>query len=443
MRTLLLVLFALALGGCVVDPAPQWAELSDEVKGRGGPDLMWERDAADKKQIEGMVALLLRDGVTMDEAVRIALLNNRRLQAQFEEIGIGKADLVQAGMLTNPSLGALFQFAEGGGIAAEVGGSILPLADIWRIPLQTAAAGARMRVAILRVLQEIVDVARDAKIAFVDALHALQERASQAEFVDNFRTALERTKERHEQGYATELEVNLAELALLEQELDLARAEQDQRLKFGALSRLLGIEAGRIAVVGTLEQTPAPIPDAAALVAEARQRRADVIAADASVTEAERLLRLECWMIFKNVDLGATYTLEDETSRIGPRIDIQLPIFDQNQAQIAKARFKLRMREKEREELRLAVRQEIDEQLAALELNARHARLYRERIAPLQEKNRRFVESWPMQFSPLVLLETQRSILESRQRQLRALRDYAYAQARLDHARGRIDVARP
>jgi len=36
------------------------------------------------------------------DAVQVALLNNRMLQADFEELGISEADLVRAGRLPNP-----------------------------------------------------------------------------------------------------------------------------------------------------------------------------------------------------------------------------------------------------------------------------------------------------------------------------------------------------
>ena len=40
---------------------------------------------------------------------------NRQLQAAFYDIGIARADWVQAGLLSNPSLGVGILFPEGGG----------------------------------------------------------------------------------------------------------------------------------------------------------------------------------------------------------------------------------------------------------------------------------------------------------------------------------------
>jgi outer membrane protein TolC len=45
---------------------------------------------------------LLGKPLSMDDAVQVALLNNRGLQAAFQELGITEAEVVQAGRLPNP-----------------------------------------------------------------------------------------------------------------------------------------------------------------------------------------------------------------------------------------------------------------------------------------------------------------------------------------------------
>ncbi|MCL5875083.1 MAG: TolC family protein, partial [Candidatus Dependentiae bacterium] len=49
-------------------------------------------------------------GLTRNDAVSIALQNNPDLQADFQNLGIAKADLVQAGLYTNPSINSVFRF---------------------------------------------------------------------------------------------------------------------------------------------------------------------------------------------------------------------------------------------------------------------------------------------------------------------------------------------
>ena len=54
-----------------------------------------------RKQQEKLRSLL-KGKLTADDAVQIALLNNRDLQAVYSDLGVAQADLVQAGLLSNP-----------------------------------------------------------------------------------------------------------------------------------------------------------------------------------------------------------------------------------------------------------------------------------------------------------------------------------------------------
>jgi outer membrane protein TolC len=72
------------------------------AKERIGKDLHWARGEADLDVIAKRVAELLAKPLTVDDAVQIALLNNRGLQASFQELGITEAEVVQAGRLPNP-----------------------------------------------------------------------------------------------------------------------------------------------------------------------------------------------------------------------------------------------------------------------------------------------------------------------------------------------------
>jgi hypothetical protein len=50
------------------------------------------------------VRKLLKEPLTVSSAMQIALLNNRVLQATFEEVGIAQADVIEAVRLPNPSM---------------------------------------------------------------------------------------------------------------------------------------------------------------------------------------------------------------------------------------------------------------------------------------------------------------------------------------------------
>ena len=74
------------------------------VLDRSGKEVRWEADQAAREQALQDVRALLGQPLTIDTAVQIALLNNRSLQATFEEIGLSAADVREAATIPNPSL---------------------------------------------------------------------------------------------------------------------------------------------------------------------------------------------------------------------------------------------------------------------------------------------------------------------------------------------------
>ena len=104
-RTLLAtaILAVLALGGCATfSKDGGFDPVSQETRVRLDKDVRWTRTAQERAKSDGQVAELLRHTLAAEDAVQIALLNNRSLQASFDELGISEADLVQSGRLPNP-----------------------------------------------------------------------------------------------------------------------------------------------------------------------------------------------------------------------------------------------------------------------------------------------------------------------------------------------------
>src|SRR5689334_10490061 len=100
-RLLSLALASLATG-CTT-PSASLDRVGSTVADRTGKRLHWNRGGPEDAQIERGVRALLQRQLTADGAVQVALLNNRQLQARFEEIGLAQADVIEAGLLSNPS----------------------------------------------------------------------------------------------------------------------------------------------------------------------------------------------------------------------------------------------------------------------------------------------------------------------------------------------------
>lgn len=100
-----LAVLVLTLAGCAsFSPDGGFDAVQKTAADRlGAPvQLAWARQPEDLDRIGQRVGELLARPLAMDDAVQVALLNNRGLQAAYAELGITEAEVVQAGRLPNP-----------------------------------------------------------------------------------------------------------------------------------------------------------------------------------------------------------------------------------------------------------------------------------------------------------------------------------------------------
>ena len=167
-RVLFLALAAGLLTGCAAMPADQgFAPVAQEVKARSDNDIAWLRDDESRQLAADLTASLLAEPLTADSAVRVALVNNRTLQATFANVGIATADAVQAATPRNPVLDAAMKLpAEGGGVNLDFGVAF-EFIDLLFLPSRSRAAKADAEATRLRVTAETLALAARARDAFV------------------------------------------------------------------------------------------------------------------------------------------------------------------------------------------------------------------------------------------------------------------------------------
>jgi cobalt-zinc-cadmium efflux system outer membrane protein len=87
------LLLLLGLAGCAsVDLAAGFPEVKATVEERAAARIAWTRGLElDREGVERLDALLQRR-LTADDAVAIALLGNRDLQAMYSDLGVAHAD---------------------------------------------------------------------------------------------------------------------------------------------------------------------------------------------------------------------------------------------------------------------------------------------------------------------------------------------------------------
>src|SRR6266403_3301028 len=141
--------------------------VQQSVQERSGKAVRWEQDQAAREQALQEVRQLLRKPLTIDAAVQIALLNNRSLQATFEEIGLSVADLLEASTFPNPRFDLAIRFPDKPPSGTYVDyGVAIDFFSIIMIPLKKQVAKVQLEAAALHVADATLELVSQVKIGF-------------------------------------------------------------------------------------------------------------------------------------------------------------------------------------------------------------------------------------------------------------------------------------
>ncbi len=153
--------------GCASVPKEAgFPDVQKVIEQRMNQRVHWNQGTPDDTAGEELVRYLLRQELTVDNAVQIALLNNRSLQAIYEELGIAQADVVQAGLLRNPTFFASFRFmdksVEGHREVNTEFSVDQDFLDLLMLPLRKKVAAAQFEQAKQRVSNAVTPCKRGA-----------------------------------------------------------------------------------------------------------------------------------------------------------------------------------------------------------------------------------------------------------------------------------------
>ena len=164
----------LLLAGCAqfsVDGG--MSDVASGVQQQIGKEVVKISTDAQAGRAREQVTALLAGTLSAEQAVQVALLNNRTLQAVYNELGISEAEYVQASLPPNPAL-SLMRIAGTGVANFEVRliGDILSLITL---PRRTAIAAERFGQARYRAIGATLRLAADTRRAHVRAIASRQQ----------------------------------------------------------------------------------------------------------------------------------------------------------------------------------------------------------------------------------------------------------------------------
>jgi len=478
MRALLAVVFLFSASCATVDPHKSLQTADATLEKQTGMCTNWAglpplRDLT--PDADGVVSL--------ENAISLALVNNRALRGDLEVIGQYESEVVQAGLLANPVLSLMTGFPEAGGRASIAFGLSKDFAELWLIPARKRSAQAMVQQKVLAVAQTAVELIAEVTTTYRALAYQGLAVDLQEKNMNVLRESMEFAQVRLRTGSSTQLDVNLIRARFVDAEVDVTETRTEYLLTQHRLLRLMGVAGAAVNWKPTplaMDEPPLAEWDESLLVKAALLQRLDVQVARWELESAMADLDMERREVMPMLGIGiggerferrasadrdvladtirattaagGDLTAPDIQSRaerqqerrqeidfiLGPSFEIPLPIFDQNQAQVAKAHYRAREMVERLAEVEQRAIEGVRAALATRRLSADKVRIFRESLVPIEESNLGLARAAYQagKESITTILLAQESLIRTRLAQAASLRDLAVSIAELDRESG-------
>ncbi|MBA3953721.1 TolC family protein [Candidatus Dependentiae bacterium] len=310
----------------------------------------------------------LKDCLSRDEAFALAIANNQTLQSQLQDIGVAKADLVQAGLYTNPLLAIVsnlpFQKLNVPNYSITTS---FALADLWQTPLRKKIFHAQVQSAIYQMIQNILDLKVQVRKAYDAVVYAQNQLTPAQQAVKELM---------HDEAYTS--------IDAAKAQVDVEAAQVRVSTAFITLYTILGIDdfALQTKLCDTLEMVP-PIPALEILCCWSQESRPEIANARWKIEQYKATVTYEKVRVVKDVNMGFSYA-QDFTlnTGLGPEFDTHVPLFDQNQSAIARNQFLLEKSLREYEAVQLKIKAEVYQNYQTFISIAKQLDSYQHQIIP-------------------------------------------------------------
>lgn len=432
-------LVALVASGCASENAP-YQDVRKVVAARTGHDVRWSHLDGDGEARKAVREALSKP-LTLETAVRLALLNDADLQAAFEQIGVARGSLLSAWRLPNPEADVAVRFRKHA--SATLDFSVTEdLSELVLLPLRVGVAHAELDAAKLEVAGRAMDLALRVRQAFYGYL-------ADQQIVEFRRTVLEALEAsastagalRHA-GNITELDFANQTVLFDEARVNVASAETSLTASRQLLTALLGLwgtEAG-FKVESRLE-APGELA-LADLETQAVKNSLDLALIRQRFSAAAKRSNLASASgVLPELRAGVTVEREDDEWSYGPLGVVQVPLFYQGQGEVARARAEMRRQAQLLRARGVQVRSAA--RTLALRLAALRDRVeyFKNVLLPARE---RIVRETQLQYNAMSvsvfqLLVAKRDQIETARLYVEALRDYWTTRAEAEQLRsGRL-----
>lgn len=427
-----LALFILAMGsGCTRSPCCSDGKIAVTVPAAGAQEMDCDFD----------IAHYLQSPLTLEHAVQLALINNPRLRAEFYEIGIARADLIEAGLFQNPAFDLFFRIPDREGLKNNVEFSVITsFLDIVRIPLRRRVAGIAYEQAQLRVDHAVLGLVFDVEEVYYKIQAEQKRLASLLQLFDLAGIVQQLSVQQSKNGSINSLELQTQSARYVDAKLELEQTRLELATLKEKMNQLLGLSCG---LEWTLEPALPAIPgessELESLMCQALAERRDLAAARKEVERIASMYPLKQWWEYTNGQAGIGCELDtDGVWTRGPAIVGELPLFNYGQADRARLCAQFYQAQQRVAALEVAVVAETRAAWQQLQSYRRIAGDYRDYLLPLKKQIVSLSEKLyrAMALSLYVLLQSKENEIRTQGQYDAAVRDYWLAHVALERAVG-------
>lgn len=303
--------------------------VSADLESRGEQSLGPEQCAGETMLPPGVD---LDDGVTEDEAIAVALWNNAAFRETMAQLGVSRATLFDAGLLTDPQMTMFFPLGP-----KQLEFTIYFALDaIWLRPIRMRAASLDLGSVSEQMVQNGLNLVRDVRVAYAN-LQFAQKRSALANEAQKIRKEIsDLAQKRLKAGDISELEYNSVHVTSLQADADAVRFAQDVIIARNNLRTLLGLTLEDVTLTAvdgpTCRFTDRPQSE---LVNEALAFRPDLRAAEINAQAAYERTDVARGQFMPFEIVADANSRGIKGFEMGPGMRLRIPILNANRGGIA------------------------------------------------------------------------------------------------------------
>ena len=276
-----------------------------------------------------------RDGLSPDEAAILAVLANPSLRAVRDQRGIAAGQVIQAGILPNPTFSGEGEMPVK--MPGEVDGYTMGMAwdvsGLITLGTKIEAAKAQAASVELDVAWQEWQVAQAAKTAVYRCVGLELQLATTEQVEQRLKENAETVRSAVDEGLKTAVDLAAADAALQEAHTTVLDIRQDLRKERLSLNRTLGLPPQSEVLIQKDTQLPShlSLPPAAELVDGLADRRLDLLALRRGYDSQEAAFRAAILARFPKLEFGILHAKDNGNFyKMGPTIAVDIPALDMN-----------------------------------------------------------------------------------------------------------------